>query len=167
MAQEQYVTVATMAELFDARALKELGSDTSSTPLTTLDQNATIIVAAIKAASAEIEAAAVRGGRYSIADLVVLLAADDYMLQSLAARRAFVWLHERRGGALPEVVRDMRDDVQRQLAMLQNGDRVFPQSDEAIGAGQMRVSRMTSQQRQDLALASDRRVYPPSRTRIV
>lgn len=76
------------------------------------------------AASGEVEAAALRGKRYTPADLAAMTGAQAARLRELVARLAVGKLVFRRPGLYPTVPQDVQD-ARAALELLANGERVF------------------------------------------
>lgn len=116
-------SVAEFLKRCDRRTVCDLVSD-AETPVdaASLATDANL-AAALLDATGDVEAAAMKGGRYSPADLAALTGAALGRLLRLVSRLAMVYLYERRPdkGPLPEVYKV----VQEQLELLRQGEMIF------------------------------------------
>ena len=160
MAAPEYATVTQLISLCDARVLAELGSDTDSDG--TVNSGNTILVAAIQRASSDIEASALRGGRYTSTDLATAVTDGDMTLVGLTCDLALAQLFGRRAGVLPEDVKDRRDRAMRTLQELREGKIIFAKvasvATAQAGVGDLTV--INEAVRGNLNLAADSPFYP-------
>jgi hypothetical protein len=118
-----YATPADMLALKDARTVgalvKDDGTRASATALAT-DPN---LLAALQAASGEVEAAVMQGGRYTVADLQALTDNSAAYLKELVCKIAWARLWARRpyDKEHAEAIREAQDA----LEMLRLGKHVF------------------------------------------
>lgn len=163
MAASQYATVANLATMFDERALAELSSDDDSDG--TVGESNDILLGAIYRASADVEMAVKKGGRYTSDQLDALQAATDWGLIGLVCDLAVANLFNRRGMKLPSSVRDRKNDAEDKLRMLANGELVFGQGDEQIGAGKPDLTVIATTVRGQIGMVSDSSFFPMRRGR--
>lgn len=136
-----YATGADLINSYDVRKIAELASDTGK-PLTPGDiQNIAdnpgdnkIIVAALLRGSGDVEAAVLRGGRYSSLDLQALTGASQGTLKGLVCDLAFYHLRKRR-------YPDAEDftgykEAKEMLESLRDGQEIFS-FQETADAGNM------------------------------
>lgn len=164
MAQEKYITVAELVEAFDSRDLGDLSSDTG-TPATVDESNAKILNA-IERASADVESYALRGQRYSLTDLSDMKADDDWTLKGLVAALAMKKMYARRGGVMPDAIRDAANEATQSLTDLVEGKQVFSNAG-AQAAGRPSIHILSSHERGWLGLASDQDFFPQRQTQEV
>lgn len=129
-----YATGANMLTFRDVRRLGQLLSDTG-TPIATgsVASNSTL-AALLLAASGEVEMAALKGGKYTPADLQGLDGAARAMLQKLVCDLAYYAVECRRAPDLkPEDVSGVYE-AKAMLRELRDGETIFP-TDAAIDAG--------------------------------
>lgn len=157
MPQERYITVAEFAKAFDTRTLAQLGSDSGS--VGTVDESNTILLNAIDRASADVQSFALRGGRYSVDDLLSLQTEDDWSLKGTVASLAIGYAHRRRGAAIPDDIQASIDRAEEMLKDLAAGSRVFNDT-EAIAAGQPDNQIVSVRDRQNLSLVGDLPFFP-------
>lgn len=84
----------------------------------------TVLAAALLDATGEVEAAAMKGNRYTPTDLAALTGAGQARLYRLIARLALVYLYEQRPD-LKEKPSAVLEEVNRQLEELRSGLMVF------------------------------------------
>lgn len=123
-----YCSPSEMLTFFDRRIIGMLVSDTGS-PVTDLFQlqNNTNLQEALMLASAEVEAACARGGRYNKDDLTAIYnsnTAAKRFLTWLTASIALYRLWQRRGD--PSLVVGDFTSALQYLEMLETGKRIFP-----------------------------------------
>lgn len=164
MAQTKYITVAELAESYDARLLADLGGDGSANLV--VDEDNAIITNAIERASAKVESFALRGGRYSEADLAALQADDDWKLKGLVASIAISFLFRRRAGQAPPDIEKEIEAANKDLDDLRDGKTIF-RDDGAIAAGKATAAVLSSGSRGRLGLVADGPFFPPSKGSIV
>ncbi len=162
MTQVSYITEAELLVAFDDRTVFQLASDTG-TPATT---GAPEIVNAIERASAMVESGALRGGRYSLADLAALQTADDWSLKGLVAELTIAKLYQRRPGTIPEDMKEMLRAAGQKIEALEKGDRIFNDSG-AISSGKPSVHFLSEFERARLGLVSSQPFFPKQREQTV
>ena len=163
MAQAKYITVAELVETLDTRIIGELTSDSGSA--TTVNESNAPALNAIERASGLVEAAAVRGSRYTTSDLTDLQGGDNWILKGLVAGLAKCILYQRRP-PVPDAVEVEWKGLQDQLKALANGEIIFA-DDDAADAGKAEVQVISATNRGELGLVSDEPYFPVRRTRTV
>jgi phage gp36-like protein len=163
MAAPEYATVAQMQAMIDDRLLEQLTSDTGADA--TVDGSNVPLMTAIQRASSDVESYAMRGGRYSRADLEALLTAEDTTLIGLVADLVLFHLISRRGGDLPTAVLERVQFARNQLKALAKGEWIFGKDDDSPDAGQPKISVIDLGQRLNLDMVSDSPFFPSRRTR--
>lgn len=158
MAQVSYITEVELLEGFDDRTVGQLASDTGTA--VTLDGTSVEIKNAIERASAMVESGALRGGRYSLADLAALKTADDWSLKGLVAELTIGKLYERRPGTIPQDMKDMLRTAHEKIEALEKGDRIFNDAG-AIVSGKPKVVLLSRFERQQLNMVADQPFFPP------
>lgn len=158
MAQAQYITVAEWQEGTDDNVLAQLASDTGSPEVD--PDNSAVLLNCIERGSADVEKHALRGQRYTGADLAALQTADDWSLKGLVTDLATMHLYRLRGAVIPEAVQSRIDIAQSELNELASGSIVFNDAG-AQAAGAPKVSVISLNTRQNLGLASDSVFFPP------
>ena len=162
MAQTKYITVAELIESFDERMLKQLSSY-SGTPGTMNDSNA-IAANAIEKASAEIQSYALRGNRYTSANLDTLKTDDDWTLKGLCCTLTVKHLFRGKATSAPPDVQAMIDEATATCEALANGDRIF-NLDTAASAGKAAVKVISTQTRGKTNMVSDSQFFPTRQDR--
>jgi len=162
MAQQSYISAAEFAEMFDTRVIGQLSSDTGTDAGTS---NA-IVLACIEKASGELEAAVLKAGRYTEADLLLLQTDDDSQLKQIVGKLTLLQLYNRRQGVIPSTVEDMRRDTLEQLDMLAKGTRIL-RDEDAVVAGKARIKIISQTVRNTARFVSDVPNLPPRRTRLI
>lgn len=157
MAQNKYITVAELAEAFDADLLSGLGTDTT-TPGTVNESNA-ILLNAIERASGEIESKSLKGGRYTKSDLSTLQSSDDWILKGLVATLAMKYLYARRAGEVPSAIATMVSDAEEQADELKDGKSIFDH-DASKTAGKISISVIDENTRGRIHMAADSEYFP-------
>ena len=157
MAQTRYITVAELAEAYDARTLAQLGSDLAAD--STVDESNAILLNAIERASAIVQSFALAAGLYTATDLTDLQTADDWSLKGLVAAIAMGKLFDRRTTVPPESIQRAIDSADETLKSIRKGRRVFNDAD-AIDAGKPSVVIISPTTRARLNLVSDQPFFP-------
>lgn len=157
MSQTLYATVAQLVSRHDTRVLGELSSDTG-VPATVNDGNQNI-VAALKQASADIEAAILRGRRYTLDDLAALQTDEDWTLIGMTCDLAVGHMYNRRGSPVSQAVQDRVNDAREKLKSLSDGLQIFRMS-SAAEAGIARLVQLDPRERARLHAASDQEIFP-------
>lgn len=160
MAQAKYISVAELAEAYDIRLLEQMASDTGSA--VTADESEARLLNAIERGSADVQAAVLRGGRYTATDLTDLQTADDWTLKGLVAARAIIHVFRRRGGSAPADVQAIADESAQKLDDLRDGRAIFTDAD-AIAAGKPKVVVISQGDRDNLNLVADGPNFPKRR----
>lgn len=122
-ASSAYCTVAEMLKRIDRRTVRDLVSDTGeAVEESSLTTNAELLAAMLDA-SGEVEAAAMKGARYTPADLQALTGAAKARLCRMLVRLTICFLYERRPdkGPIPEVYKAALE----QLEQLRTGEMIF------------------------------------------
>jgi len=153
MAQLTYITYAELIEAFDENLVRRLGSD-GTTPD---DGTGAPILNAIERASADVEAVAIKGGRYSLTELTALQTADNWALKGLVCSLTLVKLYERRG-PIPDDIKRLADEVEKKLKQLDDGYYIF--GTDAQGAGRVGIEVIDVYTRGNLNMVSDSRYFP-------
>lgn len=138
MSSTAFVSNTQFLTRYDSRTVAQLVSDTG-TPAGSLSTDANL-QQALEDATGEILMSALKGGRYSEADLLALLVADGSgnisrtgnYLQRLTCDLAFYYLVLRRGNDVDEY--PQAEKAAKQLEALERGEKVFGVQD-AIDAG--------------------------------
>lgn len=150
-----YLTVVEFFTFADDYLIAELslngGDLTSANPSDTDLQTNAVVLAALGAASGQVESSLVKGGRYAPTDLAVLIGNSLTFLKGLTAAIALQWLRDKRGNVddpLPSYVRAMKV-----LEALENGGQVFAFA-ETEAAGLPKTAAMTAQDYDALNLTS-------------
>jgi len=164
MAQTKYITVAEWAEGFDNNVMAELSSDTGT--LGTVNESNTALLNCIERASADVESHALRGGIYSLTDLLDAQSDDDWSLKGLVASLATVYLYRVRGTPLPPDVKPLYEEAKATLKDLRDGKRVLNNAG-AVDAGQPKVAVISASNRGNLHLQSDSMFFPRRLTNAV
>ena len=136
-----YCTGAQFLERYDVRRVSDLVRDDGVRPTTTSTVATNVnLLAALDDASAEVDAAAFVGQRYTklrLLDLVsvnvsgVLVNTGGFLLIRLVANIAYANLVTRRGLAATETsaLAPMYNEAQQMLKMIRSGERIFDTSD--------------------------------------
>lgn len=125
-----YLGVSEFLKRADARTVGDLVSDDGTrVASSSLSGNANL-AAALLDASGEVEAAAMKGARYTPADLAALTGAGQARLYRLVTRLTLVYLYERRPDGR-EKPSGLLDDVTRQLQELRDGVMIFGTTETA------------------------------------
>lgn len=122
-ASSAYCSVDEVLKRIDKRTVADLVSDTGeAVEANTLTTNAELLAAMLDA-SGEVEAAAMKGSRYTPADLQALTGAAKARLCRILVRLTICFLYERRPdkGPIPEVYKAALD----QLEQLRSGEMIF------------------------------------------
>lgn len=118
----------------DKRTVADLVSDTgTAADVGTLSAD-TNLAAALLDATGEVEASAMKGGRYRPADLAALTGAALGRLYRMITRLTLVYLYERRPDKGPPA--ELLKTVSEQLELLRQGEAVFG-TDETYDASTM------------------------------
>ena len=159
MAQEQYVTVAEFLDTYDNRLLEQLGIDSSS-GRGTLDATNTILVNALLRASADLEASALVGERYTIDQLTEVKDDNSWILKGIVSDRAIYHLAKRRGGRVSETIRKVADSSEAMLERLRDGVEIFNLSESAAaGVAAIAIVPTSTRIRQTMQAFTD--FFPP------
>jgi phage gp36-like protein len=118
-----YATVADLLARYDRRVVADLARDENERPSPAALETDARVLAALADASGEIEAACLKGGRYSAADLAALTGMSKKLLTRLTCRIALWLLYEGRDPSadLPP----WAAKGQEVLAQLATGERIF------------------------------------------
>jgi hypothetical protein len=163
MAQATYITVAELVEAYDRRILADLSSD-SGIDRGELDSTNPILSNVIERASADVEAAALVGGRYTTTVLADLQTADDWTLKGLVADLALLHLHDRRGSAPSTSLQERFKRASDMLEKLGEGKVVFNNAG-TIDAGTPEVLVISAGDRANLKMVSDEPIFPSRNVR--
>lgn len=144
-----FATPADMQLFADSRRLQQLVSD-SGTPATDLDNNP-VLLALLARASEEVLASALKGKRYTTAELQALADSgeDGYYLVGLVCDLAFGYLVQRRGTGAADM--DRQAPAFRKaltaLEQLSSGELIFPLTEDPSqeDAGTPRTADLTNQ----------------------
>ena len=147
----------------DERDIAQLTSDGTTNAV--VDETNVDALNAIERASATVETAALKGGRYTLESLAALQADDDWSLKGLVAELAAVMLYQRRG-SLPPAWEQRNKRAMDTLEAIDKGKRIFRDSG-AIAASKPSVFVINSGTRARLDLIADRPYYPDRRTESV
>lgn len=128
-----YAEYTDLETRYDAREIKQLSSDTE-TP--SASSNNAVVLAALEDASGDIDAALLKGGRYTVAQLAALTGNSLAKLKRMCCELAMVYLMERRPELTTEQVERHAAIRKRHLDPLRLGEDVFS-IDAAIDAGKM------------------------------
>lgn len=166
MAQATYITGTELLKTHDARIVLQLAAD-DGTPVAAVDaDDDPVIVNAIERASAEVEAALLRAGRFTLTSLAAAATDDDWTLKGLVADLAVANLYARRGGGMPDDIRSRQDAARENLKALADGRWIFGTTDAEATAGQPRISIISASQYANRRMVSNSRVFPPRRTEL-
>ena len=118
-----YATPADLLARYDRRVVADLARDENERPSPTALETDARVLAALADASGEIEAACLKGGRYSAADLNALTGMSKKLLTRLTCRVALWLLYEGRdpGGEAPPWAAKGQEVLQQ----LATGERIF------------------------------------------
>lgn len=154
-----YATVDQFLLSVDERLLANLGSDTNADG--TVDDSNDIIVAALTRASHDVMSYALRGGNYTSAQLDALQTAEDWTLIGLVCDLAINALYARRGGEIPESVRNRVSSAMQTLLDLRDGKIVFSGvADEKQAALVPEVQVISATVRGQSSMVSDSPFFP-------
>jgi phage gp36-like protein len=120
-----YAQYSDLIARFDQREVDALISDTDEDELGIDAPNNPKLQAALGDASGDVEAALMRGGRYSISDLQSLTGNSLNLLARMTADIAMQYLLERRPGQDPDRIEHQRDIARRHLKRLASGEDIF------------------------------------------
>lgn len=164
MSQTTYASVAQFLLAVDSRVVAQLGSDSGADG--DLDSTNTIIATAIKRASSDVERAALRGKRYTEAQLIELADDEDWTLIGLVCDRALAHLAGRRLGVMSDEIANRIDASNTLLEQIANGDAIFRDTNSA-DAGTPETYVISAVNRSTLRLEADSEFFPRSRTSTV
>lgn len=156
--QQQYITVEELRRAYDIRLIQQLISDTG-TPQECIQDDDAVITQAIKWASAEVEAATLRGQKYSLKDLFDLRQSDDWTLKSIVCALSMKNLFKRRAATMPPTIQTDVSDARLMLTKLSEGDSVFKEGG-AIDAGVPNVVTLSITERRQARLVADSAFFP-------
>jgi hypothetical protein len=123
-AETAYCSVPQILNWFDARTVGDLVRDDGSRATPTQLQTDKVLQQMLQDASGEIEAACLVGGRYTVADLLVLNGNSSIFLAGIVAGLAYMKLMERRPEyEIPEPKRV--DQARKALEALSVGEAIF------------------------------------------
>lgn len=153
----------------DERTLAMLSSDTSvPTPIVNLPTNQKLLTA-LSGASGKINAAILKGGRYTKAQLDALTGDDRELLVSICCHIAFweLWKRKTYTNKRSQDRQFAWEEQREWLTALKTGEEIFA-IDEVIAAGHPNVQEIGLIESQDLNLVADkcrgRGVFPKRRT---
>ena len=158
MAQSKYITIAELKESFDHRMLQQLASYSGSVADLSGETNA-IVLNCIEKASAEIQSYALRGSRYTAANLDTIKGDDDWTLKGLCATLTVKHLFRGKATQAPPDVIAMIEESKAIMESLASGDRIF-NFDSSVTAGKAAVKVVDSTTRGKLNLSSDQDFFP-------
>jgi len=157
----QYISTSELAESFDDRMIKQLSSY-SGTPQSSV--NNSVVTNCIEKASAEVQSYALRGERYTSANLTALQSADDWSLKSLVATLTMKHLFRGKSADMPRDMEVMVGEATLTLEELREGKRVFD-LETAHSAGKAGINIISATVRGLMNTPSDSVYFPPRLTR--
>lgn len=135
-----YATPADLQEYYDWHEIGDLISD-SKECISALDQTTagnmynTRLQRFLDRASGEVEAAVLRGGRYTAADLAGLTGNARELLRGIVCEFVVLYLFERKPLYRPEVLEQFRKAKTERLTLLANGTNIFGGLPAVVEAG--------------------------------
>lgn len=163
-----YATPEDMVNYYDVRTLGDLVADDGSTvPEAALPTNVKMLTV-LSAATGRVDAAVLRGGRYTKEQLEALTGESEEYLINLTCAVAYCMLWKRRtwSDRYERTIGDACKEAEEHLAALRSGDEIFP-NDTTIAAGLPDISAPSAVQlANNYQLVSDKarpRFYPVRR----
>jgi len=157
-----YASSTDLTARYDERDIADLASD-SGTPESDL-ANSAIVQAALDDASGDVDAALLKGGRYTATQLSGLTGNSLAKLKRITCEIAMHYLMERRPDFSPERAEQLEIRRKRHLERLRKGEDVFG-LDPAIEAGAPSHQELTTADYQNLNFTRDhvQHYYPDRR----
>ena len=118
----QYAQGTDAVARYDVRLLQDLLSDTGTKVDPSVVTTHPILVAVLEDASADIDAACFRGGRYTPAQLTTLSGTSAQLLTRLCCDKAMLYLKRRRGKFNAENDGEWAKEIEAKLESLRSGE---------------------------------------------
>lgn len=162
-----YAAVADLQEYYDWREIGDMISD-SKEQVSALDQTTpgnmynTRLSRFLDRASGEVEAAVLRGGRYTAADLAGLTGNARELLRGIVCEFVVLYLFERKPFYKPELLEQFRKAKTERLQLLASGENIFGGIPAVVEAGKPQIDGPSTETYSNyLNLITDRvRGYP-------
>jgi hypothetical protein len=125
-----YADIADLQDYYDWREIGDLLTD-SDEQVSALDQVTTgnlyntRLLRFLSRASAEVEAIALKGGRYSVTDLSGLTGNSAEFLSGIVCELVMMYLFERKKMYKPEMLETLKKSAAEKLKLLGDGDNVL------------------------------------------
>lgn len=157
-----YATAADMIARYDVRTIGDLVFDDGTAADSSDISSSSVVTAALDDAAGEIEAALLRGGRYTRADLQSLTGNSLSYLKRINCKLAFWYLWERRPAWDNDQYEQSKADARRVIQQLASGQEIFD-LDKVVDAGTPMVTAPTQAEfdRRNLPIERFSRFYPP------